>query len=201
MKIYFRDRNPELVNWALANPDFAKLQVDVAVGNPTDLEVEAVVSPANSFGFMDGGYDYHLMEFFGSHIQAEVQHWISAWYDWNELPVGDAIVVDTRHPVIKKLVVAPTMRVPMNLPDASNIYLAARAALHLAWLQGIKSIAFSGFGTGIGKISPERSIHAMGRGFTDAMNSERKFRSVREACTDHWDIIGKVAFHTLIPKS
>ena len=43
--------------------------VTVHRGSILDLEVEAVVSPANSFGFMDGGIDALYSSFFGWRVQ------------------------------------------------------------------------------------------------------------------------------------
>ena len=43
--------------------------VEVHRGSILDVECDAVVSPANSFGFMDGGIDALYMAYFGSDIQ------------------------------------------------------------------------------------------------------------------------------------
>jgi O-acetyl-ADP-ribose deacetylase (regulator of RNase III) len=190
MKIYFRDRNQALVDRAATNEDFLKAEVDIGIGSPLDTPVDAVVSPANSFGFMDGGIDYHFAENMPN-IQNIVQDGIAACTEFNELLVGNALVVESTHKTIPYLVVAPTMRVPMRLPDASNVYLATRAAIREAVWQGIVSICFSGMGTGVGGISPENSIRAMGRGITDGLSANNKFKSWRTANLDHWDIIGK----------
>lgn len=36
--------------------------VTIADCDLLEVETDAIVSPANSFGFMDGGLDYHLCE-------------------------------------------------------------------------------------------------------------------------------------------
>ena len=56
--------------------------------------VDAIVSPANSFGFMDAGLDLQLSERFGWDLQKELQKKIQA-RPIRELLVGDAIVVPT----------------------------------------------------------------------------------------------------------
>ncbi|QEG22287.1 macro domain-containing protein [Mariniblastus fucicola] len=43
--------------------------VEVHRGNILDLNVDAVVSPANSFGFMDGGIDMVYSQHFGWNVQ------------------------------------------------------------------------------------------------------------------------------------
>jgi hypothetical protein len=35
-------------------------------------DVDAIVSPANSFGLMDGGYDKAITDYFGSELMKEV---------------------------------------------------------------------------------------------------------------------------------
>ena len=47
--------------------------VEVHQGSILDVKSDAVVSPANSFGFMDGGINGIYMEHFGSEIQLKVR--------------------------------------------------------------------------------------------------------------------------------
>lgn len=42
--------------------------VTIHHGSILDVECDAVVSPANSFGFMDGGIDFIYMDYFGKDI-------------------------------------------------------------------------------------------------------------------------------------
>ncbi len=62
------DLNPNMV--AAWRKDFGNLQnVIVELEDLTKTECDAVVSPANSFGFMDGGVDLPLSERFGWDLQ------------------------------------------------------------------------------------------------------------------------------------
>ena len=70
-----------------------------------------MVSPANSFGFMDGGLDLAIRDALGYGVQKAVQEIIRERHH-GELPVGAAEVVETGHASWPFLVVAPTMRVP-----------------------------------------------------------------------------------------
>jgi O-acetyl-ADP-ribose deacetylase (regulator of RNase III) len=79
-----------------------------------------------------------------------------------------AEIVDTDNSQIPFLIAAPTMRVPMILSGTVNPYLATRAVLLLikngvfssGMLEGerisdaVKSVAFPGLGTGVGRVSP-----------------------------------------------
>src|SRR5262245_56337437 len=142
--------------------------VSVHRGSILDLRVDAVVSPANSIGFMDGGIDLLYSHHFGWDVQDRLQALIRDRHH-GELLVGAAEIVDTDHPRIPYVIAAPTMRVPMILRDTVNAYLAARAALLLIRhgrfpagpLEGepissaVDSVAFPGLGTGVGQVDPD----------------------------------------------
>jgi hypothetical protein len=84
--------------------------VTIHRGSITDLTCDAVVSPANSFGFMDGGIDHHYSHVFGWHVQERLQKSI-AKHHHGELLVGAAEIVPTDHSRIPYVIAAPTMRV------------------------------------------------------------------------------------------
>lgn len=136
-------------------------------GSIFELVCDAVVSPANSFGFMNGGIDLFYSRYFGWHVQDRVQQAIGA-YHHGELLVGTAELVATDHPAIPYLIAAPTMRMPQTVRDTVNPYLAMRAVL-LLWKYGqfrdgphagqpianvIQTIAVPGLGTGVGSVEP-----------------------------------------------
>ena len=139
--------------------------VTVHRGSVLDLEVDAVVSPANSFGFMDGGIDAAYLERFGAEIQLRVRRQIYEHHA-GELLVGAADVVETGDAHIPYLIAAPTMRVPMVLRESVNAYLAARAVFVLLERgvfssgaragqpirESVRSVAFPGLGTGVGRL-------------------------------------------------
>ena len=141
--------------------------VSIHQGSIFEVECDAVVSPANSFGFMDGGIDMAYSRYFGWHVQERLQKEIRTRHH-GELLVGAAAIVETDHPRIPYLLAAPTMRVPMILRNKVNPFLAARAALLLVErgtfssgaLEGmpirdvVQTIAFPGLGTGVGQVGP-----------------------------------------------
>lgn len=143
-------------------------QVRVHRASILELECDAVVSPANSYGFMDGALDLLYSAHFGWHVQERLQHVIREKHS-GELLVGQAEIVETNDPKIPFVISAPTMRVPMVLgSETVNPYLAARAALLLTRdgeLGGgkhdgrrvssvVKRLAFPGLGTGVGRVPP-----------------------------------------------
>jgi O-acetyl-ADP-ribose deacetylase (regulator of RNase III) len=117
------------------------------------------VSPANSFGFMDGGIDLVYSKHFGWELQERLQTLIRSDHD-GDLPVGQAVVVPTFDKDIPYLISAPTMRVPMDVSETVNAYLAFRAAIRAARQfnrtapKRIESILCPGLGTAIGRLSP-----------------------------------------------
>jgi O-acetyl-ADP-ribose deacetylase (regulator of RNase III) len=157
--------------------------VHVHQGSILDVACDAVVSPANSFGFMDGGVDLLYLEHFGPSIQDRVQRAIVDHHG-GELVVGNAAVVETGDATIPFLIAAPTMRVPMILPpDSTAAYLAARAVFLLVqrgkFLDGpragqplsdhIKSVAFPGLATGVGRMGPATCAHQVRAAIDDVV--------------------------------
>jgi O-acetyl-ADP-ribose deacetylase (regulator of RNase III) len=142
--------------------------VTIHNGSILQLSCDAIVSPANSFGFMNGGIDQSYAEFFGWQIQERLQSLIKEAH-YGELLVGQADIIQTEHHKIPFLIAAPTMRVPMSIEGTINPYLAARAALLLIKygsfstgpLKGvsisdhIRSVAFPGLGTGVGRVNSD----------------------------------------------
>ncbi len=133
--------------------------VKVVQGDFFSTAADALVSPANSFGIMDGGLDLAIRYELGHGIEARVQDHI-VQHCYGELPVGNAVIVETGHCDWPYLVVAPTMRVPMDIRHTLNAYLAFRAVL-IAVLRhnmshpqnAIRSLVCPGLGTGVGRMS------------------------------------------------
>ncbi len=126
---------------------------------------DALVSPANSFGIMDGGLDLAIRAEVGGDIQRRVQSVILERHH-GELPVGIAEVVETQNAKWPFLIVAPTMRVPEPVSNTLNAYLAFRAALLAvrAFNQAemrIRSMVVPGLGTGIGGMDARRCAAQM----------------------------------------
>jgi O-acetyl-ADP-ribose deacetylase (regulator of RNase III) len=158
MKLYLRDRNEALTKeWEKYFEE--EEDVHVSCGDifaPGEhMGVDAIVSPANSFGFMDGGIDYIYSEFFGWRMSDELRVLIHQNH-YGELLVGDAQVVDIRNTKsntpIPYLICAPTMRTPVDVSKTVNAYLALRGTLREAKKHEINSILCPGLGTAVGRM-------------------------------------------------
>jgi len=168
-------------------------------GSILDVECDAVVSPANSFGFMDGGIDAIYLRHFGADLQDQVRSLINDRH-FGEMPVGVADIVETGDSKIPFLILAPTMRVPMILTESVNAYLAARAVLlliqHGKFDSGpktgtpireiVKTVAFPGLGPGVGQVGPSQCAHQFRAAFEDFILGTYRFpRSWAEASERH----------------
>ena len=166
MKVYFRDHNYDLIQALLKrynNPSEHPWSFDAVIECCDVLEktVDAVVSPANSFGIMDGGVDLHYSKFFGWDLSRNLQEKIKETKTFGEILVGDALTIETGRTDFKYLIAAPTMRLPCRVSSLHS-FLATRAAMNQALLNKyISSIVFPGMATGVGGVSAEEAAEAM----------------------------------------
>jgi O-acetyl-ADP-ribose deacetylase (regulator of RNase III) len=159
MQVLLVDRAPAMVRaWRTAFED--RDDIEVVEDDYFSRPAEAMVSPANSFGIMDGGLDAAIRDVLGFAVQQRVQRVIVERHH-GELPVGVAELVDTNDERWPVLVVAPTMRVPESVNQTLNAYLAFRAALLACKRADIASVVCCGLGTGIGGMAPQRSAVQM----------------------------------------
>lgn len=169
--------------------------VSVQSGSIFEVDCDALVSPANSFGYMDGGLDMRISQFFGWHVQKRLQDLIRDKHQ-GELLVGAAEIVTTDDSHIPFVISAPTMRVPMVLRDTVNVYLATRAAillvLHGRFPDGrlvsedVSTVAVPGMGTGVGRLPPSICARQMKAAVDDVLLGKSTFPSSwHEAQTRH----------------
>lgn len=198
MQIILTSLHPDLAEaWERFNSELPN--VSVHYGSIFDVKCDAVVSPANSFGFMDGGIDRAYSNIFGWHVQRNLQDLIKQRHH-GELLVGAAEIVSTGNSKIPYLISAPTMRVPMVLKNTINPYLAARAALLLVKYgtfpdgpykdqpvaQQVKSLAFPGLGTGVGRVEPNTCANQVRQAIEEVILEKYSFpRNWSEAQTLH----------------
>lgn len=166
--------------------------VEVKEDSIFNVACDAMVSPANSYGFMDGGLDLQISRFFGWGLQEKLQEVIRTKHR-GELLVGLAQIVETDHPSIPFLISAPTMRVPMPLRDTVNVYLAARATFiavqefnEKTTANKIERVAMPGLGTGIGLVPFDVAASQVRQAYEEVLLGEHAFpRSWREAQARH----------------
>lgn len=165
-RIFLCDTNQDIAGaWQYTIEFYPELKELVRIGSYdiTKLEVDAVVAPGNSFGFMTGGIDLVYKQFFGDEVQKQIQSELQqfALHPLGELLVGEALLIFTNHPDIKQLIYAPTMRTPRRISYSSDVYLSTKAAYLMAKKYDIQSIAFPGMGTGTGGVTPSSAAKLM----------------------------------------
>lgn len=193
-KITLIDYDQTLVDaWKV---EFANFQeVEACVCDYFEIEADAMVSPANSFGIMDGGLDRAITYELGAIVQDNVQEEILKKYH-GELPVGCAVIVETGSNKWPYLISAPTMRVPEDVSNSVNAYLAFRAIiLEIAkhneiTKNGIKTIVCSGLGTGVGNMNPVNCARQMRMAYEHCL-SPAKIPSLANIHTEHFKMRAK----------
>ncbi|WNG58662.1 Appr-1-p processing protein [Archangium gephyra] len=186
-KLYLVDRAPPLAKaWTEAFEEFDF--VSVVEGDFFSVPADAMVSPANSFGIMDGGLDLAIRDTLGIQVQEAVQRAIVERHH-GELSVGAAEVVATGDERWPFLVAAPTMRVPESVAQTVHAYLAFRAVLlevkrhnnaAAAGQPVIRTLVCPGLGTGIGGMDPRRCAVQMRMALKQVLGPSRipSFREI-----------------------
>jgi len=181
--IHLRDRKGHLAaEWRKSFEGVANVVINIGdiftdKASGKSVRADAIVSPANSFGFMDGGIDLDYSEKFGWQLQHRLQAKLREEFD-GELLVGQALIIetgDTREDESERipfLVSAPTMRVPHDVHDTVNAYLAFRATLiavrdhnKAGKLPPIRTLLCPGLGTAVGQMPYDRCAKQMRRAY------------------------------------
>ena len=190
MKYILIDANPKLVGaW---RDFFIKEQsVTIIEGDITTLSTDAIVSPANSFGFMDGSLDHAISERLGWHLEKELQSKIKALPE-GELLIGSTLTLETGDMEIPFLICAPTMRVPtnFNIDTSINAYLAMKAILIASEKDDrISTVAIPGLCTGVGRMQPVIAARQMFYAYEEiVLKRTLDFKNFAEAQKHHWNL-------------
>lgn len=138
---------------------------------PQKYKIDAIVSPANSFGFMDGGIDKILNKMF-PFIDIKVREVInSVKFALTRrgvpyLPVGKCITIPTGDSTCPYMLSVPTMFLPEIITGTDNVYLAFKSILEIYGHKKI-TIACCGLGTLTGALSGEDSAMQILRAYNE----------------------------------
>ena len=164
MKVLIADHNKSTVtSLEECDPSF-----DIELGNPLAFDIDAVVSPANTKGIMNGGYDAVLRRFFGITIEYLVQQYLEKF----NIDVGQAIAVKTGHPKVHWLIVTPTVSVTgEGLSGHESVsYACAYNAVKVAHEKNVKYLGMTGLGSGVGGLNRRLSARQQVQGIEDALS-------------------------------
>ena len=146
--------NDLLTEWKKKFSDVSGIKV-VLCEDITDVipDCKVVVSPAQSFGVMDGGLDLAYSVYFGWDLQERLRETIRTNY-YGELLVGQYCLVPIDEN--QKLLSVPTMRVPQLVANTTNAYMAFRAVLIACIEENLEGpVICPGLCVGVGRMSPE----------------------------------------------
>ena len=130
------------------------LKIEIKQGSILELDCDALVNPANSYGLMGGGLALAIKRSGCKIIEEEAAAKAP-------IEVGSAVATSAGLLKFKAIIHAPTMKQPAKLATKLNVALATRAALRLANSLNFRSLALPGMGIGVGKLAVEEAAEAM----------------------------------------
>ena len=177
-KLILVDTNPDLCNeWKKAFVNIKEVEI-VNDSFQNIANYDCIVSPANSFGLMDGGFDKAIINFFGKKLEDDVQKFILQKYD-GEQPVGTCFIIETFNEMHPYIAHTPTMRIPSVISETENVYYAMKAMLSEIKKfnepkQIIKTVLCPGLGTATGRVAPDVAAQQMLLAYTYHKNPPTK---------------------------
>ncbi|MFD2118164.1 hypothetical protein [Paenibacillus yanchengensis] len=168
-------------------------KVKVVNGKFQDIENwDCVISPGNSFGIMDGGFDLLLLKLFGKEIQRKVQANIFMYHAGLQ-PVGTSHIVELnniKHPFVAY---TPTMLHPMPINGTINVFLSMKAALQSIQIHNdngggknkkfINKVICPGLGTATGRVPYSVAAYQMRLAYDLFFNTPKKM---------DWDLVRQI---------
>jgi len=130
------------------------MTIVVEKGDLTKIKCDAIVNPANSYGYMGGGVAGAIKRVGGIEIEKEA---ISK----APIIVGKAVETTSGSLPCRYVIHAPTMKRPAMQIDIENVKLATKAALETGIRLNLKTIAIPGMGTGVGGVSVDKAAKAI----------------------------------------
>jgi len=130
------------------------IKIKVLQEDITELDVDAIVNAANSYGYMGGGVAGAIKMVGGQEIELEA-------VSQAPILIGYAVITTAGKLRCKYVIHAPTMEQPASLSDVGNIKEAVRAALECADENNLERIAIPGMGTGVGGVPKDKAAQAM----------------------------------------
>ena len=171
-KITFIDRNEKNLKaleqsfGTVENVSF--IRGDFIQSIQANSSINCIVSPANSFGLMDGSLDWYINRYLFPTDRLEISEYVKQKIIkeyTGEQPVGTCLLVYAKAVDNRNFILAhtPTMRVPKNVSNTDNAYRAFKALLNSVNNYNklpnnrnpINNIACSSFCAGVGEMPSE----------------------------------------------
>lgn len=136
--------------------------------NFKDLKADYAVTAGNSYGWMTGGVDLAVREYYGQEIQDTIQSIIFT-LPGRYLPIGQSICIETKDKLKPYLIYAPTMSLPSQISGLEVFYVFAK----LLQIYKFQTIACCGLGTLTGGITEEECAKQMRLAYEHVLEEER----------------------------
>jgi O-acetyl-ADP-ribose deacetylase (regulator of RNase III) len=174
MTIKFISLNTEFINIAKAN-NLEAYEMEIQNYKPNPNKLTFYVSPANSFGTMDGGIDLYLDTCIFPDIEKPLRQKIAklkimSKFNRPYLPIGSSIIIYTNKNIA--MVSSPTMLKPQEVSQTQNAYYATIATLYNIFINNkhdpeTTDIILTSFCCGWGKMDPKTSFTQIQKGIND----------------------------------
>ena len=139
------------------------------------------MSPANSLGFMDGGFDKALsQDLFPNlekRVKTQIQHPQTGIGKVNKigqkyLPIGSSFIDTESH-----VIICPTMLLPQDISKTNNVYYAVISCLYNLFTNNKQqfkdtTLVITSCGCGYGKMTPKQSAKQIQKAIQDFKNKE-----------------------------
>ncbi len=126
-------------------------KIVIVKGDITEMEVDAIVNPANTHLLMGGGVAGAIRRKGGEDIQREALRKAP-------INIGEAVETTAGNLKAKYVIHAPTVRSPGGRSNPEFVRKAVRAAIRKAEELGLRSIAFPAMGAGIGGVPVDIAV-------------------------------------------
>ncbi len=126
-------------------------RIMIVRGDITEVEVDALVNPANVQLIMGGGVAGAIRRKGGEEIQEEA-------LKKAPIRIGDAVETSAGKLKAKYIIHAPTVESPGGKSNPEFVRKAVRAALKKAEELGLESLAFPAMGAGVGGVPVEVAV-------------------------------------------
>jgi O-acetyl-ADP-ribose deacetylase (regulator of RNase III) len=130
------------------------MTIVVKKGDLTQISCDAIVNPANSYGYMGGGVAGAIKRVGGIEIEREA---ISK----APIDVGKAIATTAGTLPCRYVIHAPTMKHPAMKINIENVKMATNAALETGIRLNLRTIGIPGMGTGVGGVTTDKAAEAI----------------------------------------
>lgn len=170
--LVFGDRDSAIVDEAKA----IGLGEEWVYGDPMSVELDAIVSPANTVGEMSGGYDLAIRNKLGG----QVQQIAMASLENEKLFLGQARVVESRNSAIPLMIIVPTVvgalaggntevgSLQTKTPCLDVIEAGTYNFMWVAHRSGVARLGSVLLGGGVGGVAKGAALRAMLKGYERA---------------------------------